>query len=126
MGKPSKSKVMEGMGLMAARKVIYTFLSIADHEVFKRLKNGLFVSTELNLYTAVLGGELTIDTMDGKVKLKVKPGTQNGKKVKLKGKGFPVYKKENYFGDLFVTYHVKIPTNFTEKQKSLFTDLSTL
>ncbi|MFT7160153.1 MAG: curved DNA-binding protein [Bacteroidia bacterium] len=117
---------MEGLGLMAARKVIYTFLSIADHEVFKRLKNGLFVSTELNLYTAVLGGELTIDTMDGKVKLKVKPGTQNGKKVKLKGKGFPVYKKENYFGDLFVTYHVKIPTNFTEKQKSLFTDLSTL
>ena len=44
-----------------------------------------------------------VDTLDGQVKLKVKPETQNGTKVRLKGKGFPVYKKEGQFGDLIVT-----------------------
>jgi len=72
----------------------------------------------------VLGGEVIIDTLNGKVKLKVKPETQNGSKVKLKEKGFPVYKNEGHFGDLFITYSVKIPTNLTDKQKLLFTELS--
>ena len=75
-------------------------------------------------YTAVLGGELIIDTLNGKVKLKVAAETQNGSKVKLKGKGFPVYKNEGQFGDLYVTYNIKIPTNLTDKQKELFTELS--
>jgi curved DNA-binding protein len=72
----------------------------------------------------VLGGDITMDTLNGQVKLKVAPETQNGSKVKLKGKGFPVYKKEGEFGDLYVTYVVKIPTNLTDKQKVLFTELS--
>jgi curved DNA-binding protein len=76
------------------------------------------------LYLAVLGGEKTIDTLDGKVRLKIIPETQNGSKVKLKNKGFPVYKSEGQFGDLFITYQVKIPTNLTEKQRTLFKQLS--
>jgi curved DNA-binding protein len=71
----------------------------------------------------VLGGEVTIETLSGKVKIKVKPETQNGTKVKLKGKGLPVYKKENDFGDLYVTYDIQIPTNLTDKQKKLFEEL---
>ena len=67
-----------------------------------------------------------VHTFDGKVKLKVKPETQNGTKVKLKGKGFPKYKKEGEFGDLFVTYNIKIPKNLTDKEKELFTELSKL
>ena len=78
----------------------------------------------MDLYTAVLGGEITIDTLNGKVKLKVKPETQNGSKVKLKDKGFPVYKEEGKFGDLYITYTVKMPTNLTEKQKALFKQIS--
>ena len=66
------------------------------------------------------------DTFDGKVKLTVKPGTQNGTKVKLKGKGFPVYKKEGEFGDLYLTYQIQIPTNLSEKEKELFTELAKL
>jgi curved DNA-binding protein len=58
--------------------------------------------------------------------LKVNPETQNGTKIRLKGKGFPVYKTEGAFGDLYVTYQVKIPTGLTEKQKDLFTQLSKL
>jgi curved DNA-binding protein len=81
---------------------------------------------DIDLYTAVLGGEITINTLDGKVKLNVKPETQNGSKIKLKGKGFPVYKKEGQFGDLYVTFTIKIPTNLTAKQKTLFAELAKL
>jgi len=103
---------------------LYITFSIANHHKIKRLGDNLYTSADLDLYTAVLGGEITIDTLNGKVKLKVAPETQNGSKVKLKGKGFPVYKKEGEFGDLFVTYNVKIPTNLTDKQKALFNELS--
>jgi curved DNA-binding protein len=103
---------------------LYISFSIANHKKIKRLGEQLYTSADLDLYTAVLGGEITIDTLDGQVKLKVKPETQNGSKIKLKGKGFPVYKSEGQFGDLIVTFHLKIPTNLTDKQKALFTELS--
>lgn len=103
---------------------LYITFSIANHQRFKRLGNDLFATVDLDIYKAVLGGEITIDTLDGKVKLKVKPETQNGTKIKLKDKGFPVYKKEGQFGDLYVTYSIKIPTDLSDKQKALFKQLS--
>jgi curved DNA-binding protein len=105
---------------------LYITFNIAEHPVFKRLNNDLYINKEIELYTAVLGGEVTVDTLDGKVKLKVAPGTQNGTKVRLKNKGFPVYKKEAEFGNLFITYTIKIPTDLTEKQKELFKELQNL
>jgi len=72
----------------------------------------------------MLGGEKIIDSFDGKVKLKIAPETQNGTQVKLKGKGFPVYKKEGKFGDLIITFELKTPVNLTEKEKELFNELS--
>jgi curved DNA-binding protein len=105
---------------------LFITFSIANHPKIKRLGNDLYTTVELDLYTAVLGGEITMNTLDGQVKLKVAPETQNGSKIKLKGKGFPVYKEEGNFGDLIVTYTVKIPKNLTEKQKALFTELSKL
>ncbi len=102
---------------------LYISFVIANHHTIKRLGNNLFTTIELDMYTAVLGGEITVDTLDGKVRLKVKPETQNGTKVNLKGKGFPVYKAEGQFGDLQVTYAVKIPTGLTKKQKELFEEL---
>jgi len=103
---------------------LYITFSIANDAKIKRSGDNLYKTVDLDLYTAVLGGEITIDTLSGQVKLKVAPETQNGSKVKLKGKGFPVYKKEGQFGDLYVTYNVIIPTNLTDKQKALFTELS--
>jgi curved DNA-binding protein len=105
---------------------LYITFHIANNTKFKRDGNDLQATADIDLYTAVLGGEITIDTLDGKVKLKVKPGTQNGTKIRLKGKGFPVYKKEGEFGDLIVIFQIKIPTNLTEKQKELFEQLSKL
>jgi curved DNA-binding protein len=103
---------------------LYITFSIANHPTFKRLGNNLYTTVDIDLYTAVLGGEITMDTLSGKVKLKVKAETQNGTKIKLKGKGFPVYKNEGHFGDLYISYAIKIPTNLTDKQKVLFTELS--
>jgi curved DNA-binding protein len=97
---------------------------IADDEHFKRDGNDLHAAVKLDLYTAVLGGEVTIDTLTTRVKIKVKPETQNGTRVKLKGKGMPVYKKENEAGDLYVTYDIQIPTGLTEEQKKLFEQLA--
>lgn len=103
---------------------LYITFVITPDAAFKRLGNDLYTTVSLDLYTAVLGGETTIDTLDGKIKLKVKPETQNGTKTRVKGKGFPVYKKEGQAGDLFVTYAIQIPTNLTEKQKELFRQLA--
>jgi len=105
---------------------LYITFSIANSPRFKRDGNDLYTSFPLDLYTALLGGEITVDTMDGKVKLSVKPETQNGTRVKLKGKGFPVYKSEGLFGDLYITYTIVNPSHLTEKEKELFTELSKL
>lgn len=103
---------------------LYITFIIAPHPRFKRLGDNLHTTVELDLYTAVLGGEITIETLTGKVKLNVKPETQNGTRVKLSGKGFPVYKKPGEYGDLYVTYEIRIPTNLTPRQKELFIQLS--
>lgn len=104
---------------------LYLIFAIANDPRFKRKGNDLYLNEDLELFTAVLGGDITIETMSGKIKLKVQPETQNGTKTRLKGKGFPLYKKEGEFGDLYITYSIKIPTKLTEKQKALFTELST-
>lgn len=103
---------------------LYITFVIGEDPGFKRVGNDLYATEEIDLYTAVLGGTIFVNTLTGKVKLTVKPETQNGTKVKLKGKGFPVYKKEGEFGDLIITYQVKIPTNLSEDQKELFRKLA--
>ena len=69
---------------------------------------------------------LPADFDDAKLKLKVANGTQSGTKIRLKGKGFPVYKKEGQFGDLYVTYQVAVPKEVSEKEKELFNELAQL
>lgn len=105
---------------------LYITINIEEDAMFKRLNNDLYVQQEIDLYTAVLGGEVTVETLDGKVKLKVPAGTQNGTKVRLKNKGFPVYKKEGEFGNMFVTYTIRIPSELNDQQKELFKELQNM
>lgn len=105
---------------------LYIQFSITNTTNFKRDGVHLHTTVNLDLYTALLGGSMMVQTLEGAVKLTVKPETQNGTKVKLKGKGFPKYKKEGQFGDLYITYLLKIPTKLTPKEKELFTELSKL
>ncbi|MEO6454396.1 MAG: DnaJ C-terminal domain-containing protein [Ginsengibacter sp.] len=103
---------------------LYITFVIANNTMFKRDKNDLYAAVKIDLYTAVLGGEITVDTMNGKIKLKVAPETQNGSKIRLKGKGFPVYREEGKYGDMFITYEVLVPANLTDKQRELFIELA--
>ncbi|TQD39042.1 J domain-containing protein [Haloflavibacter putidus] len=102
---------------------LYIKFKVINNTSFKRDGQNLYKEVELDLYTAILGGKITIDTLDGKVKLSIAPETQNGAKVRLKGKGFPAYKNQNNLGDLFLTYQIKLPTNLSEKEKNLFKEL---
>lgn len=105
---------------------LYITIEIAGHPRYKRLGNDLYTTADIDLYTALLGGEIFVETLSGKIKVKVLPETQNGTKIRLKNKGFPVYKQEGQFGDLYITYQVTLPTNLTDNQKELFTQLSTM
>lgn len=105
---------------------LYITFKLKDDPQFKRLGNDLYTTAAVDLYTAVLGGETTAETLEGKIKLKVAAGTQNGSKVRVKGKGYPFYKQEGQKGDLYVTFQVTIPTSLTEKEKELFTQLANL
>lgn len=100
-----------------------TFLIGADPR-YKRKGNDLYVTEEIDLYVAVLGGEKLIETLAGTVKVPVKPETQPGTSVRLKGKGFPMYRKDGQFGDLYVRWQVTLPTNLTDAQKDLFQQLA--
>lgn len=105
---------------------LYITFVIEEDKDFKRLGDDLYTEVEVDLYTAVLGGEVMINTLDGQVKMNIKPGTQPGSKLRLKGKGFPVYKKDNAFGDLYITLKVVLPDNLSDSEKDLFTQLSNI
>ncbi|PWL37631.1 molecular chaperone DnaJ [Flagellimonas aquimarina] len=102
---------------------LFITFSIINNTTFKREGPNLFKTIKIPLTTAILGGDIYVNALSGKVKLMVKSGTKNGTKVKLKGKGFPKYKKEEEFGDLILTYEVDVPTNLTSDQKRLFEEL---
>jgi len=101
---------------------LYIKFIISNHTQFKRDGNNLYANVDLDLYLSLLGGEIMVDTFEGKVKLKIAAETANETKVKLKGKGFPIYKQEGEYGDLIVTYHIQIPAKLSEKEKNLFSE----
>ncbi|WP_421938373.1 DnaJ C-terminal domain-containing protein [Pedobacter sp.] len=105
---------------------LYITFNIAEDPKFTRKGNDIYLQEEIDLYTAILGGEKIVETLNGKVKLKIPAETQPDTTLRLKGKGFPVYKKENHFGDLYVKWQVKLPTNLNADQKELFEKLSKL
>ncbi len=105
---------------------LYITFLIENNPKFVRIGKNLYTELDIDLYTAILGGEITFDTLNGKVKLKIKPETQNDSKVKLKNKGVPAYKNEGSSGFLQITYKVKIPVNLSSRQKELFEELSKL
>ena len=104
---------------------LYITFQILPDPTFERIGNDLKTKVTIDMYTAILGGEVQVSTLSGKVKLKVKPETQPGTTVRLKGKGFPVY-KGGTFGDLFVTYNVELPKGLTDKQKELLEQMRKL
>lgn len=105
---------------------LYITFHVTDDPQFRRLADDLHTDVRIGLYTAVLGGDATVETLDGKIRLKVAPGTQPGTQVRVKGKGFPRYKQEGQHGDLYVHFQIEVPTALSEREKELFTELSKL
>lgn len=105
---------------------LYVKIKVLNHPRFERKGNDLYVTEKIDLFTAVLGGEIIVETIDGKVKLPIPAGTQNGKTFRLKNKGMPVYNSKNQFGDLYVKIDVILPERLNDKQKKHFEELRAL
>ncbi|GAB4575546.1 MAG: DnaJ C-terminal domain-containing protein [Anaerolineae bacterium] len=105
---------------------LYLVVKVKDHPVYERQGDDLIRDWPLDLYTAVLGGEVEIPTLGGTVRLKVPPGTQSGQKFRLAGRGMPRLGKQGQYGDLYVRMMVQVPKNLTAREKELFEQLAAL
>lgn len=105
---------------------LYITFQITNNTKYELKGNDFYEKVEIDLYTAILGGSHTIETPHGKLKLTVAPETQNNTRIRLKGKGFAIFKSDNKFGDLYVTYQVQLPKDLTAKEKKLFEELAKL
>lgn len=103
---------------------LYITFHINNNTAYKRSGNDLRIDIPLDLYTAILGGEKYVETLASKVKLNIKPETQNGITVRLKEKGMPVYKSDNQHGDLYITWQIELPKNLNDREKQLFQQLA--
>ena len=102
---------------------LYVTFHVMPDNTFTRIGNNLHITVPLTLTTAILGGEVTIPTLTNDVRIKVNAGTQPGSKLRLRGKGFPIYKREGSYGDLIVSFSITIPTTLNEQQRTLVNEL---
>jgi curved DNA-binding protein len=93
---------------------------------FERKGDDLYTEVDVDLYTAVLGGQLRVKTLGGEVMLTIPPGTQPGQKFRLSGRGMPNLRNPQTRGDLYVTARVTIPRQLNEQQRKLFEQLRKL
>ncbi len=98
---------------------LYIHIHVKPHSKFKREGNNLYGEATTDLFTAILGGKMEIDTLKGRMSVTIPEGTQPGKAIKLKGLGIPAFNQPGQYGDLILTIHVKLPTNLRETEKQL-------
>jgi len=102
---------------------LYIQINILPDPRFKRKGNDLYTTVETDLYTAVLGGKQTVETMKGPVNINIPAGTQNGKTFRLKNMGMPDYAHAVVNGDLFVKLSIRIPEKLRPEERALFEKL---
>jgi curved DNA-binding protein len=105
---------------------LYITINIAPNPEFFRKEDDLYCNLPLKLYTAVIGGKVEIKTLKGKVTIDIPKGTPNGKELRLRGLGMPVYAKKNEFGNLYVKINILLPENLTDEELELFKKLAEL
>ena len=105
---------------------LYLTVKIAPHPEFHRIGNDLHCDLTVELYTALLGGKTQIKTLKGKVTINIPKGTPNGKELRLRGLGMPVYAKKNEFGNLLVKVNIVLPENLSEQEMSMFRELAAI
>lgn len=110
----------------APKSDLYLLIQVAKDHRFERKQDNLHTEIEVDLYTAVLGGEIKVPTLSGNVVLSIPAGTQPGQTFRLSGRGMPQLKNSKKSGDLFVNVNVQIPQKLTQKEKDLFSELNQL
>lgn len=103
---------------------LYIEIEVEPSNKFDRRGNDLYSIESIPVYTAVLGGNIQVQTIEGNVKLKIPKGTQSGTVFRIRGEGAPVLGKENSRGDLYIRIDVKIPDKLSRKEKALWEELS--
>ncbi len=99
---------------------LYVFIEVKKHPIFERDERNLFCSIPVSMSTATLGGSIEAPTIDGgRTRVSVPAGSQSGKRMRLKGKGMPVLRGRNDFGDLFLELEIETPVNLTQRQKEI-------
>ena len=105
---------------------LFVNIQVEDHPVFDRLGDDLYMDIEVSVYKAVLGGDVRIPTPGGDVKLKIPPGTQSGRTIRLKERGMPLLREDHLYGDLFARVLIIIPDDLNDEEIDLFEQLSHL
>lgn len=102
---------------------IYLVIEVSPDPRFKRKGDDLLTEANVDLLSAVLGDEVRVQTFSGNVMLKIPPGTQPGQTFRLAGKGMPLMRQKDKFGNLLVKINVKIPKNLSDKDQRLFEEM---
>jgi molecular chaperone DnaJ len=98
---------------------LYVLINIQKHKIFQRSEENLYYKLPISMTDAALGAEIEVPTIDGgKSKVKIPEGTQSGKQFRLKGKGMPIL-RENDFGDLYLETNIIIPESLNKEQIQL-------
>jgi curved DNA-binding protein len=105
---------------------LYITFRILPDPRYTRTDHDLTMDVPVSIYKALLGGEQVVETLSGPVKIKIKPETQNGTRLRLRGKGFPVYKQAGQFGDLYLRLNLTLPQHLTDQEKNLLHQLAAL
>ncbi|MGB0386900.1 MAG: DnaJ C-terminal domain-containing protein [Ardenticatenaceae bacterium] len=105
---------------------LYLLVKVLADPRFEPKGDHLHTEIEIPLYTAMLGGEATVPTLNGNLKLTIPPGTQNGRRFRLRGKGMPKLKGSAEYGDLYATVKVRLPTQLNQQERNLFEQLRNL
>jgi curved DNA-binding protein len=103
---------------------LYLQIKVLPHSTFERQGNDLHCDLPVDLYTIVLGGDVTVPTLGGNVVLKIPPETQGGRTFRLTGKGMPILRKPKEYGDLYARVKVVPPRNLSAREKELFQELA--
>ncbi|HEY65187.1 MAG TPA: J domain-containing protein [Caldilineae bacterium] len=115
-----------GGGRGRRRGDLYLRVEVLPHPTFQRDGDDLKVDVPVDLYTAILGGEVQVPTLERPVMLKIPPETPNGKVFRLRGLGMPNLRNPDQRGDLYARVNVQLPRNLTEREKELFRQLRDL
>jgi curved DNA-binding protein len=116
----------EGAPGSAGSGDLFLKINVLPHSVFERKGDDLYREVDVDLYTAILGGEVRVVTLSGNVTLRIPPESQAGRTIRLQGQGMPSLQNPQQRGDLYVKLRVKLPTKLSEQEKKLFTELAQL